>query len=118
MPGHNHSPRRDRAQVQWGVGLVEGVCTCVGKLCILAVVLAVLQIFFLLTSQGYGQNPQQIQTPVVTHRYPDAGRGCMGGGAMEGGFMGGGQGSMQVSGTASFCYGCRSWGFSYPVSAF
>ena len=66
---------------------------------------------FFLTSQGhrgFGQNqPQQGQI------YPDARRGFMGGGTGEMGFMGG-----PMQGSPSFCYGCSSWGFSYPVTAF
>ena len=72
---------------------------------------------FLLTNRGYRQDPQQPSTG--THLNP--GRGYMGGGALEigaNGFMGGGVGSMKGSGLPSFCYGCNSWGFSFPVSAF
>ena len=73
---------------------------------------------FLLTSQGYRQYPQQISTPIANHHNPDAGKRCMGSGSMEVGgigVMGGGISSLQ--GTPSFCYGCSSWGYSYPVSA-
>ena len=74
---------------------------------------------FLLTSRGYGQNPQQGELPIETLLNPDAGGGYVRVGAMEVGpigFVGGGLGSMQ--GSPSFCYGCNSWGFSYPVTAF
>jgi len=73
---------------------------------------------FLLTNRGYRQDPQQPSTG--THLNP--GRGYMGGraGAMVGarGFVGGGVQNGQGSGFPSFCYGCHSWGYSYPVSAF
>ena len=96
---------------------------------------------YLLTSQGYRHNPQQVPTPIQNLHSPDSGSGCgsmkggvmgfMGEGAVAGvgfmgsganmggvGFIGGGVGPMQapLQASPSYCYGCRSYGYSFPVT--
>ena len=78
----------------------------------------------LLNSRGYGQKPQiSILNSQESKIYPDAGgfKNTVGDVSREVGGIGvmcEGSGSTAMQGLPSFCYGCSSWGFSYPVTAY